>query len=135
MEGQSTSPREAYQSRHDSGHKHRIPSKAYLEFTFVQQIYAGVQDEFLKLFWRESGDIFTRCSQTEFAQSLRSLSKYLEETVWLVLTSKFPYDVKFASLQGFPKLFSPKKGLNENPPWKTKAWLMCLANTVGNLTW
>lgn len=73
--------REPYQSRHGSGHKHRILSIAQLGFAFVQQIHAGVQDEFLKLFRRESGDIFIHHSKPEFAQSLQSLSKYLEETV------------------------------------------------------
>lgn len=87
IKGQSTSLGEAYQSRHGSGHMCRIPSLSQAELAFVQQIHAGIQDKFLKLFWGENRDIFTCCSEPEFAC-------YIE----------------FPRLWAFPKLFSPNKG-------------------------
>lgn len=81
LERQSPSPGEAYQSRHDSGHSHRILSLGQLQFTFVQQIHAGIQHVLLKLFVRESGDLFMCCSKPTFAQSLQSLLKFLEQLI------------------------------------------------------
>lgn len=87
MKGQGTPPREAYQSRHGSGHMCRIPSLIQTELAFVQQIHAGIQDEFLILFWGENGDILICCSKPEFA-----------------------CDIEFPRLWAFSKLFSPNKG-------------------------
>lgn len=67
MEEKSTSLREAYQSRHGSGHIYRIPSFSQTELAFVQQIHAGIQDGILKLFWGENGGIFICCPKPQFA--------------------------------------------------------------------
>lgn len=121
LEWQSTSLGEAYQSRHGSGHKHRIPSTARPESTFVHQVHAGIQDVFLKLFWRESGDIFIHRFKTKLAQLLPSLFEYLKETVWLGLTFKLPLWYWIFKPMGIPKAILSKEGLKQSPTLEDKS--------------